>query len=116
MIVAGCVACDEESYDVFRDLFDPVIEMRHNGYTPDKIHSTDLDPSKLQGGDDLDTNYVISCRVRTGRNVRGLALPPTCTIDERRKVESIAKSACGASTLCNFGKKNSVTLNIRVFY
>ena len=89
------MACDEESYDTFKELFDPVIEMRHNGYSPDCMHPTDLDSSKLQGGDDLDTKYVLSCRVRTGRNVRGLALPPTCTIDERRKVESIAKTAFG---------------------
>ena len=29
----GCVAGDEESYDTFGDLLDPVIEYRHGGYT-----------------------------------------------------------------------------------
>merc|ERR1712093_908227 len=28
----GLVACDEESYDTFKELFDPIISTRHNGY------------------------------------------------------------------------------------
>lgn len=65
----GCVAGDEESYEVgygwtvrsrtqalltrlclqvFADLFDPVIKDRHNGYDPrTMIHPTDLDASKV---------------------------------------------------------------------
>lgn len=31
----GCVAGDEEAYEVFSDLYDPVIEKRHNGYSKD---------------------------------------------------------------------------------
>uniref|UniRef100_A0A3Q2YMJ2 Creatine kinase S-type, mitochondrial n=1 Tax=Hippocampus comes TaxID=109280 RepID=A0A3Q2YMJ2_HIPCM len=43
----GCVAGDEESYEVFADLFDPVIKDRHNGYDPKTMtHPTDLDASK----------------------------------------------------------------------
>ena len=47
-MTVGCVAGDEESYDVFADLFDPVIEDRHNGYKKTDKHKTDLDPSHLQ--------------------------------------------------------------------
>lgn len=33
---------------VFADLFDPVIKLRHNGYDPKVMkHSTDLDASKV---------------------------------------------------------------------
>ncbi|KAF4719789.1 Creatine kinase S-type, mitochondrial, partial [Perkinsus olseni] len=59
----GMVAGDEESYEVFKDLFDPVIDQRHGGYPADAKHPTDLDYTKL-----LDTpidpsqNYVISTR------------------------------------------------------
>uniref|UniRef100_A0A3B4AT19 Creatine kinase S-type, mitochondrial n=1 Tax=Periophthalmus magnuspinnatus TaxID=409849 RepID=A0A3B4AT19_9GOBI len=43
----GMVAGDEESYEVFAELFDPVIKDRHNGYDPQTMkHPTDLDASK----------------------------------------------------------------------
>ena len=31
-MTVGCVAGDEETYDVFADLLDPVIDKRHGGY------------------------------------------------------------------------------------
>ncbi|XP_071960091.1 creatine kinase, flagellar-like isoform X1 [Antedon mediterranea] len=89
----GLVAGDEESYDTFKDLFDPVISRRHNGYQKDAIHCTDLNPNNLVGGDDLDPAYVLSCRVRTGRTIRGYALPPHCNRAERRDVEKIVIEA-----------------------
>jgi creatine kinase len=87
-----CVAGDEESYEVFAELFDPVIEKRHAGYKKTDMHKTDLDWTKIRGGD-LDTNYVISCRVRTGRSIRGLALPTYCTRAERREIEKVVSDA-----------------------
>ena len=47
-MTVGCVAGDEESYEVFADLFDPVIEDRHNGYKKTDKHKTDLDPTHLK--------------------------------------------------------------------
>lgn len=44
----GCVAGDEDSYDVFKELFDPIIEDRHGGYKPCDEHKTDLNPDNLQ--------------------------------------------------------------------
>nr|XP_013809729.1 PREDICTED: creatine kinase U-type, mitochondrial [Apteryx mantelli mantelli] len=45
----GMVAGDEETYEVFADLFDPVIQERHNGYNPRTMkHLTDLDASKVR--------------------------------------------------------------------
>jgi hypothetical protein len=43
-----------------------------------------------QGGDDLDPNYVLSSRVRTGRSIRGFCLPPHCSRGERRAIEKLA--------------------------
>ncbi|CAI8030029.1 Creatine kinase S-type, mitochondrial, partial [Geodia barretti] len=88
----GMVAGDEESYDVFADLFDPVIDERHSGYSKTATHPTDLDASKLRGGL-LDEKYVHSSRVRTGRSIRGYSLPPACTRAERRAVENIVTKA-----------------------
>ena len=38
----GMVAGDEESYQLFAPLFDPVISARHNGFAPDAQHPTDM--------------------------------------------------------------------------
>ena len=88
----GIVAGDEESYQVFADLFDPIIEERHNGFKKTNMHKTDLDHTKLRGGY-LDDKYVLSSRVRTGRSIRGFSLPPHCSRGERREVERIVNDA-----------------------
>lgn len=90
----GCVACDEESYSVFAELFDRVIDDRHGGYGPERKHPTDLDYRKITNGQ-FDSKYVLSTRVRTGRSIRGLGLPPTCSRAERREVENIMKRSLG---------------------
>ena len=91
-MTVGCVAGDEETYDVFKEFLDPVIDARHGGYPPDAKHKTDLNYSNIKGGM-LDSKYVISSRVRTGRSIRGICLPPCCTRAERRAVEKIVKDA-----------------------
>lgn len=89
----GMVAGDEESYEVFADIFDPVIIERHNGYDPRTMrHPTDLDASKIRNGQ-FDEKYVLSSRVRTGRSIRGLSMPPACTRAERREVERVTVDA-----------------------
>ena len=37
IMTVGCVAGDEESYEVFADLLDPIIDGRHAGYKPVSI-------------------------------------------------------------------------------
>jgi creatine kinase len=46
-------------------------------------------------GGDFDEKYVLSSRVRTGRSIRGLSLPPTCSRAERREVERVVVDALG---------------------
>lgn len=90
----GLVACDEESYEVFKELFDPVISARHGGYTADAKQPTNLDISKLSDTDiDPDLKYVLTTRVRTGRSVRGFKLPPVISFQERRDLEALAVKA-----------------------
>jgi len=69
----GLVAGDEESYQVFKELFDPVIDLRHNGYAANATHPTDLDADKLSRtriDPTCDANgrcqYVMTTRVRAG--------------------------------------------------
>lgn len=90
----GMVAGDEESYETFKLLFDPVIDARHGGYPADAKHPTDLDYNKLDSVQiDPTGKYVISTRVRTGRSIRGIKLPPSCTKEERREIERVLTKA-----------------------
>merc|ERR1719247_315939 len=65
----------EESYEVFKELFDPVISDRHNGYGVNDKQPTDMDINKISDIDiDPFNKYVLTTRVRTGRSVRGFKL------------------------------------------
>ena len=92
-MTVGAVAGDEDSYETFAEFFDPLIEARHGGYKKDDMHTTDLNADGLVMEEPFDPDYVFSVRVRTGRSIRGYALPPWCSRAERRKVESISVQA-----------------------
>ena len=90
----GLTAGDEESYEVFKELFDPIISDRHNGYGVDDKQPTDLDIDKISDMDiDPFDKYVLTTRVRTGRSVRGFKLPPTIGFQERRDLEAVSVKA-----------------------
>jgi len=90
----GLVACDEECYQTFKELFDPVTVARQ-GYDHTKANQpTNMDISKLSKTDiDPAGKYVLTTRVRTGRSVRGFRLPPTITFEERRQLEALCTKA-----------------------
>jgi len=90
----GIVFGDEDTYETFKDLYDRIIEEIHNFKTTDKHPAPDLEGSKLDGGE-LDDKYVKSCRIRTGRSVRGLCLPPAMSRAERAVVEKVVSDALG---------------------
>jgi len=77
---------------VFADLFDNYIDEYHNGFKTTDNHKTDLDPTKIVGGQ-LDDKYVVSSRIRTGRNIQGFALSPHIARSERRQVEKLVSEA-----------------------
>ena len=96
--VIGLIAGDEESYDVFKELFDAVINEKHLGFGPDAKHpKPDLRADQLKGGN-FDTKYVKSCRIRTGRGVRGYCFPPAMSRAERREVERVLVEALAKLT------------------
>jgi len=87
----GAVACDEDSYEVFAELFDLLISARHGGYSPTDKQPTNMDLNKLSNTDiDPECKYVLTTRVRTGRSIRGFKLPPTISFEERRTLEALA--------------------------
>jgi len=97
IMTVGATFGDEESYETFKPLFDKIIEKRHNGFKPTDMHKTDLNPDGLTNCV-FDDKFVRSSRVRTGRSIRGLAMPTYCTRAERREVERILAKACGKLT------------------
>lgn len=96
ILTCGLVAGDEESYETFKEIFDIVIEKRHNGYKPDAKHPSCLDVELLSKTPiDPDGKYVLTTRCRTGRSVRGLPLPPSCTFEQRRELERCIVNGLG---------------------
>merc|ERR1719333_1294972 len=90
----GLVAGDEESYQVFKELFDPVTVARQNYDHTKKPQPTNMDISQLSKTDiDPEGKYVLTTRVRTGRSVRGFRLPPTIGFEERRRLEALCVKA-----------------------
>jgi len=97
IMTVGCTLGDEETYETFKPLFDAVIQNRHNGFMPTDQHTTDLNWKGLSNAI-FDKEYVRSCRIRTGRSIRGIGLPTSCTRAERREVENIFKSVVSRFT------------------
>lgn len=52
---------------------------------------------------------MLSSRVRTGRSIRGLSLPPACTRAERREVENVVVTALSGLRGDLSGKYYSLT-------
>lgn len=89
----GLVAGDAACYEVFRELFEPVVVARHNLADSPK-HTVDLDVAKV-GSEPVDAagKHVISCRLRCARNLRDVPFPPSISKEQRREVERVAVKA-----------------------
>jgi creatine kinase/arginine kinase len=83
----GVYAGDEASYFVFAALFDPIIEDYH-GFSKTDRHKSNLNPDDLQAPDpDPAGDYIVSTRIRVGRNIAGLPLGPAISREERNEIE-----------------------------
>ena len=85
---------DEESYYLWKEFFDKVIDKRH-GFPADAIHKTDLDYTKVDTSKlpaDLN-DFCVSTRIRAARNISGFGLPPGITRAERREVAKVIQQA-----------------------
>ncbi len=74
----GCHAGDHESYTVFQELFNPVIEGYHKGFKIGvNTHVTDMDVSKITTDlTDLAKSKIVSTRIRVARNLSFFPLNP----------------------------------------
>lgn len=90
----GLVACDEECFELFKEVFDPIISARHNGYASDAKHVTNMNPDDISATKiDPDGKYLLTSRCRTGRSISGFNLPPTVKFQERREQEKLIVEA-----------------------
>ena len=79
----GIYAPDFQSYDVFRELFDPILE---NFQAPSLSHRNDLAC--------LNPATVVSTRIRVARNLAGHLFPAGMSRSERLSVEEKITHAC----------------------
>ena len=84
----GVYAGDEESYSLFAPLFDAIIEDYH-GFGREKKHQSNLNPNDLNAPNpDPDGEFIVSTRIRVGRNVAHFPLGPAISKEQRDLVES----------------------------
>jgi len=90
----GCIFGDEDCYEKYAPFYDQLIRQIHQ-VEPGTVHRSDLISSHVtwHGYPVFDPTVVRSCTVRASRNLSGFALSPLCSRAERRKIESILKSA-----------------------
>ena len=93
----GVYAGDKESYSVFAPLFDPIIQEYHD-FGKNDMHKSNLNPDDLDAPNpDPQGEFIISTRIRVGRNIDNMPLGPAISQDQRDEVES--KVVEGLSTL-----------------
>mmetsp|Transcript_16600 Transcript_16600/g.15949 ORF Transcript_16600/g.15949 Transcript_16600/m.15949 type:complete len:423 (+) Transcript_16600:55-1323(+) len=96
----GIAAGEAASYEVYKDIMDIVIEGWH-GYKPSDSHKSDMDYTKLSMTPAQCAKFdkhIVSTRIRAGRSVDTLALPPSTDRKQRRTVESLLTTALAGMT------------------
>lgn len=91
----GIVAGEPAAYHAYKDIMDIVIEGWH-GYKATDSHHSDMDASKIVMTPEQAAKfnkYVVSTRIRAGRSVDTLALPPATDRKQRRLVEKLLTQA-----------------------
>lgn len=89
---AGVYAGDEESYTLFAPLFDKIVEDYHSPYKLANKHTSDMNPEKVDAPNlDPEGTYIRSTRIRVARNLKGYALTPGLTRNERLDIERKVK-------------------------
>ncbi len=88
----GIYAGDEESYTLFAPLFDKIIEEYH-GFLKEDKHQSNLNIDDLDISDlDEKGEYIISTRIRVGRNLANIPLGTAISKEQRLEVENIVSS------------------------
>jgi creatine kinase/arginine kinase len=90
----GVYAGDEESYELFAPLLDPIIREYHRFDPQKETHRSDMDPAHLEAPDpDPEGDFILSTRIRVGRNLHCFPLGPNLARRERLIVECMVSDA-----------------------
>ncbi len=89
----GVYAGDKESYSLFAPLLDPIIQDYH-GYSTTDTHKSDLNVESLVTTDlDPLNSYILSTRIRVGRNLDNMPLGPGISKAQREEIEKRVSTA-----------------------
>jgi arginine kinase len=84
----GIYAGDAESYATYAAVFNPIISDYH-GFDANDSHVRRIKSETLQCSDpDPDNQYILSTRIRVGRNVAEMPLGPAVTNTQRNQIEN----------------------------
>jgi creatine kinase len=92
----GFTCGDEECFELFKDIINPIVKGWHQFDPATQTHSSDLNYDSLVFTEDdlkLFTKYVKSTRIRAARNISGFSLPAGSTKEDRQAVEKVLKTA-----------------------
>jgi len=91
----GIVAGETGAYDTYKEFMDIIVDGWH-GFKPTDSHQSNMNfndikmtPAQAAKFD----KHVVSTRIRAGRSIQGLALPPSTDRKQRRKVEFLLSGA-----------------------
>ncbi|WP_245600592.1 phosphagen kinase [Sulfurospirillum arcachonense] len=89
----GIYAGDEESYSLFAPLFNPIISDYHHFEADDK-HKSNLNIDNLNAPDlDPKNEFILSTRIRVGRNLKDMPLGTAISKEQRYMVEQKVSDA-----------------------
>jgi arginine kinase len=89
----GVYAGDIESYETFAALFDPIIQDYHS-FSKNDSHVSNLNADDLNAPNpDVENKYIVSTRIRVGRNIANLPLGPAISKEQRDEVQRQASQA-----------------------
>merc|ERR1719183_2996041 len=92
----GFTCGDEECFELFKDIINPIVKGWHQFDPATQTHTSDLDFSKLVFTEEdaaLFAKYVKSTRIRAARNISGFSLPAGSSKEDRLAVEGVLKEA-----------------------
>ncbi|CAA6801631.1 MAG: Putative ATP:guanido phosphotransferase YacI (EC [uncultured Sulfurovum sp.] len=89
----GVYAGDKESYSTFSLLISPIIESYH-GFTTSSLHKSNMNPEDLDTPNpDKEGMYILSTRIRVGRNLENMPLGAAISKEERNRLEAMVVDA-----------------------
>lgn len=92
----GATAGDEECWELFKDLYYPIIKEWHGYDAETQVHPVDLDYTKIVFSEEQKltfNQYVASTRIRAARNISGFSLPAGTSAEDREGVEKVLQQA-----------------------